>query len=166
MWWLLRGAGRGGGHGGGHGQGVGPKGDGTIDAPLRGSAFQAPPYQAPPATDDAWHLEPGNLPSLVPTRPEVTVMIRGGDRVDLDGQPSNLARVAIAAALARLVIVRATGEARHGFIMSVLSALISSGVSVSADMGGGGAPDLSYDLGMARRDFATAEATRDASAPL
>jgi hypothetical protein len=98
--------------------------------------------------------------------PEIIVTIRGGDRVDLDGIASDLAHVAVAAATARRVVVRAAGDARHGFIVNVLGALVACGVPVSADMGGGGGPDLSSDLGMARRDFVTAEATRGASAPM
>jgi hypothetical protein len=166
VWWMLRKEGRGpgsggGGHGGGRGPDLGP-GSASV-RPISPSLPSSPiplPYSPP-------------IPPPIPTpilpavaHPEIIVMIRSGDRIDLDGVASDLSHVAVATATAGRVVVRATGDARHGFIVDVLGALVSSGVPVSADMGGGGGPDLSSALGMARRDLATAEAARGASAPM
>ncbi len=155
VWWLLRDK----GHGSGPGNGDRGKGEGASS--LSQDHVMSPSFPVPVVAP------PLPMKPIAPqAKPEITVMIHAKDQIDLDGKPSNLARVAIAAATAGLVIVRAAGDARHGFIASVLTALVSSGVRVSADMGGGGGPDLSRDLGQAKRDWATAEATRGASAPM
>ncbi len=153
VWLLLRDKGQ--GHGpGDSGHGWHPSPGQSRERVVAPPSPIAPMLPTPPMTP---------LPMAPPApqaKPEIAVMIRSEDRIDLNGKPSDLAHVAIAAATAGLVVVRATGDARHGFIANVLAALVSSGIRVSAGA------DLGSDLGQARRDWATAEATRGASAPM
>lgn len=56
--------------------------------------------------------------------------IHGGERLDLDGIPSDLAGVLAAARRASGVIVHATGDAQHDFVLRVIGALARENVRV------------------------------------
>lgn len=68
-----------------------------------------------------------------PSPPEVTVWLRSGDRIELDGGASTLASTVIRARAVGRARVHATGDARVGWIRSVLSALREAQVLVLAD---------------------------------
>jgi len=62
----------------------------------------------------------------------VTVRIRSGDRLELDGASADLAVVIARARAAGTARVLATGDARHGWITQVLAALKAADVVIEA----------------------------------
>jgi hypothetical protein len=62
---------------------------------------------------------------------EVLVWIRSGDRIDVDGASSDLATTVARARAAGAARVFAAGDARQGWVTSVLDALYAAGVAVA-----------------------------------
>ena len=62
----------------------------------------------------------------------VTVRIRSGDRLELDGASADLAVVIARARAAGTARVFATGDARHGWITQVIAALKAADVAIEA----------------------------------
>lgn len=60
----------------------------------------------------------------------VVVRIRSGDQVDLDGVSSDLATTVARARAAGAARVFAVGDARHGWVTTVIDALKAAGVAV------------------------------------
>jgi hypothetical protein len=73
-------------------------------------------------------------PSL-PAPEEVRVWLRSGDRIELDGVGSDLATTLARASAVGRVSVYATGDARIGWIKTVINALRAAHVSVWMDAG-------------------------------
>jgi hypothetical protein len=67
----------------------------------------------------------------------VVVRLSDGDRIELDGKPSDLATTIAHARIAGAARVVVTGDARHGWAMTVLDALEGAGVEVSRQVGTG-----------------------------
>lgn len=68
--------------------------------------------------------------------PPISVMLRDGDRIEVDGVPTNLATAVAKARAAGRVHVRTDGAVRHGFVSEVRSALLGVAVDVASDVDG------------------------------
>jgi hypothetical protein len=74
-----------------------------------------------------------SLPA-VPQKPKgVQVWLRSGDRIELDGVAADLATTIARARVVGRAHVRATGDARMGWIGTVINAMRSANVTVWAD---------------------------------
>jgi hypothetical protein len=70
---------------------------------------------------------------FLPGPPEVRVWLRDGDRIELDGVPSDLETTLVRAGAVGRARVNATGAARVGWIGKVINALRAAQVVVSAE---------------------------------
>jgi hypothetical protein len=68
-------------------------------------------------------------------RREVLVVVRAGDRVDVDGVTTDLATTVTLARAAGTARFHVTGDARQGWVSKVYYGLVDAGVAVSADAG-------------------------------
>ena len=68
-------------------------------------------------------------------RRAVSIVIRDGERVDVDGVSTDLATAVNAARVAGTAHFRASGDARQGWVSKVFYALVDAGVEVQADAG-------------------------------
>ena len=68
-------------------------------------------------------------------RRAVSIVVRDGERVDVDGVSTDLATAVTAARVAGAAHFRASGDARQGWVSKVFYALVDAGVEVQADAG-------------------------------
>jgi len=68
----------------------------------------------------------GGGPDVAPP----TVRVLSGDAVSVDGVPSTIDAIRTIAARTGVAIVRASDDARHGFVSQVIDAIHSTGASV------------------------------------
>jgi hypothetical protein len=68
-----------------------------------------------------------------PDRPSVRVMVRAGDRIELDGITTDLATAVARARASGKAFVHVTGDARQGWFETVVHALEAAGVAISLD---------------------------------
>lgn len=100
-------------------------------------------------------------------REPVIVRIRAGDRLELDGTPADLAATIARARVAGAARVIAIGDARHGWVTTVIDALKNAGVDVAMQAIGGSVPDsartVASALGSLRKRGAPLTGFRNAS---
>src|SRR5690349_9484797 len=65
----------------------------------------------------------------------VSILVRDGERVDVDGVSTDLATAVTAARIAGRAHFRASGDARQGWVSKVFYALVDAGVEIRADAG-------------------------------
>jgi hypothetical protein len=65
----------------------------------------------------------------------VSIVVRDGERVDVDGLSTDLATAVNVARVAGTANFRASGDARQGWVSKVFYALADAGVKVQADAG-------------------------------
>ena len=68
-------------------------------------------------------------------RHAVSIVVRDGERVDVDGVRADLATAVNAARVAGTAQFRASGDARQGWVSKVFYALVDAGVEIRADAG-------------------------------